>query len=309
MTHAARRAALGVGVLTAVSYTSFVFFQTKFGVGATPFSNSAGEASSRWWHWLEQVARGNLSSLGGDQSLTWTAFSHTGVLLAFTGVLVVVFATGLGILGATHAGSAIDVLLRMLSYVAWGVPAFVLALLLWSSTHVEGWPGECATFGGIGAHLGCVPTHPGVGAVLGHLALPAVALSVSFIGLHARYLRSSLLVALHAPYATTARAKGLPERTVIFRHVLRNSLATFVSALLLDFGTIFGAALAVDYVFRLDGVGMLFLYEISAFSEGGVIHIPAVTLLLTLTGALVLLASFTAEAAVAWLDPRARGRG
>lgn len=138
--------------------------------------------------------------------------------------------------------------------------------------------------------------------------MPAIALAVSFIGLHARYLRSSLLVALHAPYTTTARAKGLPERAVIFRHALRNSLATFVSALLLDFGAIFGAAMAVDYVFRLDGVGMLFLYEISAFSEVLPVHFYSLTLLLTLTAGLVLLASFTAEAAVTWLDPRARSR-
>jgi peptide/nickel transport system permease protein len=113
-------------------------------------------------------------------------------------------------------------------------------------------------------------------------------------------------VTLHAPYTTTARAKGLPERRVIFRHALRNSLATFVSALLLDFGAIFGAALAVDYVFKLDGVGTLFLYEISAFSETASVHFYSVPLLLMLTAALVVLTSITAEAAVTWLDPRTR---
>lgn len=306
----ARRLLLAVGVLLVVSYTSFVFFTTKFGStgpGAKHFARDPGQATAKWWHWIGALIHGDLSALGSDESYTWRAFGHTAALLALTAVLVVIGACALGVVAATRAGSALDLVLRTLSYVAWGIPAFVFALVIWSSTHLQGWPGECATYGGycpIGQH----PTGATVGGVLKHLALPAIALAVSFIGLHARYLRSSLLVALHAPYTTTARAKGLPERAVIFRHALRNSLATFVSALLLDFGAIFGAAMAVDYVFRLDGVGMLFLYEISAFSEVLPVHFYSLTLLLTLTAGLVLLASFTAEAAVTWLDPRARSR-
>jgi peptide/nickel transport system permease protein len=144
-----------------------------------------------------------------------------------------------------------------------------------------------------------------------HLTLPALALALAFVGLHSRYLRSSLLVALHAPYTVTARAKGLPERAVVLRHALRNSLATFTSALLLDFGAIFGAALAIDFVFRLNGLGMLFLYEINTGVESpaaSAINPYAVVLLLSVTAGMVLLASFVSELVVAWLDPRARLR-
>jgi peptide/nickel transport system permease protein len=137
-----------------------------------------------------------------------------------------------------------------------------------------------------------------------HLTLPALALALGFVGVHARYLRSSLLVALQAPYTTTARAKGLPESSVLLRHALRNSLATFTSALLLDFGAIFGAALAVDYVFALNGLGMLFLADIQTAN----INPYAVQLLLTLTAGLVIAASVLAELAVAWFDPRVRLR-
>jgi ABC-type dipeptide/oligopeptide/nickel transport system permease component len=303
-----RRGLLGAAVVLLVSYASFVFFTTKFGPpGPAAFVSGPWQATTEWWHWLGQLVHGNLTSLGSDGPLTWKAFRHTGALLALTAVLVVVFSLALGVLAATRAGSALDLLLRTLSYVAWGIPAFVLALVLWSATRIQGWPGACAPIGGF-CQPGQTPHTAAAGAVLKHLALPSAALAVSFIGLHARYLRSSLLVSLHAPYTTTARAKGLPERSVIFRHALRNSLATFVSALLLDFGAIFGAALAVDYVFRLDGVGSLFLYEISAFSEFGAIRFYSVSFLLALTAALVLLASFAAEGAVAWLDPRARRR-
>src|SRR4051794_27473861 len=307
MTSLVRRALLAAAVLVAVSYASFVFFQTKFGVGATAYANGVGQASRFWWHWVGQLVHGDFTSVGGRRSDLWVAFGHTGALLALTGVLVLVFSVALGALTATHAGTPLDLVLRLLSYVAWGIPAFVLALVLWSTTRVQGWPGRCAPFGGY-CQPGQAPTSAGLAAILGHLALPAAALSVSFIGLHARYLRSSLLVALHAPYSTTARAKGLSERRVVFGHALRNSLATFVSSLLLDFGAIFGAALAVDYVFRLDGVGSLFLVDISAFTERGGINIDSVSLLLTICAGLVLLASFAAEAAVLWLDPRARQR-
>jgi peptide/nickel transport system permease protein len=303
-----RRLLLGAAVLVLVLYASFVFFTTKFGnpgPGSVAFASGLGQATGKWWQWLGQLVHGNLTSLGQDESLTWRAFAHTGALLALTAVLVIAFAVSIGVLAATRAGSVLDIVLRGASYIAWGIPAFVLALVLWSATHIDGWPGECATYGST-CPIGQISHGTSIFPVLKHLALPAIALAVSFIGLHARYLRSSLLVSLHAPYITTARAKGLPERTVVFRHALRNSLATFVSALLLDFGAIFGAALAVDYVFRLDGVGMLFLYEISAFSEMGFVHFYSVSLLLMMTAALVLLASFTAEAAVAWLDPRSR---
>ena len=297
-------------MLLVVSYASFVFFATKFGVpgpGSVAFASSPGKASAMWWHFLGRLVHGNFSDLGLDESYTWRAFGHTGALLGLTAVLVIVFALAVGILAATRAGTMLDLLLRTLSYVAWGIPAFVLAIVLWWTTRVQGWPGECGIFGFFG-QLTCVTTRVTAWSAFEQLMLPSVALAVSFIGLHARYLRSSLLVSLHAPYTTTARAKGVRERTVIFRHALRNSLATFISALLLDFGAIFGAALAVDYIFRLDGVGTLFLYEISASSETAGVHFYSVSLLLTLTAALVLLASFTAEGAVAWLDPRARWR-
>jgi ABC-type dipeptide/oligopeptide/nickel transport system permease component len=68
--------------------------------------------------------------------------------------------------------------------------------------------------------------------VLYHLTLPAVALAGGFVGLHGRYLRASLVESLGAPYVTVARAKGLPERSVLFRDAMRNSLIAFVPAVL-----------------------------------------------------------------------------
>jgi peptide/nickel transport system permease protein len=171
--------------------------------------------------------------------------------------------------------------------------------------------GYCPSYGFFNAPR-CPPAGGGAHYVVGvfrHITVPAIALALAFIGLHSRYLRSSLLVALHAPYTTTARAKGLPERRVVLRHALRTSLATFTSVLLLDFGAIFGAAMAVDWVFRLNGLGMLLVNEINGIGGEGVRYIDAYSIEMLLTlAAFVVGSAILAELAVTWLDPRARVR-
>jgi peptide/nickel transport system permease protein len=323
-----RRLLLALGVLLAVSFGTFVFFATKFyptcsGTGQ-PIAGSVAKAASAYLRWLKGVPTGGVTvdACGNNiGSQTWQALGHTAALLG----LVVVLSLLLGVVGASRAGSLLDLVLRGFAYLAWAVPAFLVALILqsvlnWAGSRygfhlfaLEGWPGQCALIGGAFLHscgsFGAALPPAGSGLhfvvnLLRHLTLPAVSLALGFIGVHSRYLRSSLLVALNAPYTTTARAKGLPERTVVLRHALRNSLATFTSALLVDFGAIFGAALAIDFVFRLNGLGMLFLYDIQSQN----INPYAVQLLLTVTAALVLLASLLSEMTVVWLDPRARLR-
>ena len=126
-----------------------------------------------------------------------------------------------------------------------------------------GWAGECPNGQGIDPHNFQCPaaghglTH--VGQVIYHLTLPAFALALVFIGVQSRYLRNSLIDALDAPYITVARGKGLPERAVLFRHALRNAFVAFVPALVSDLGLLFGAALAVDYIFQLGGLGTVLI--------------------------------------------------
>lgn len=335
----ARRLLLSVGVLLAVSLGTFVFVATKFtptcysrySTGAIPtLASTPGQATVLWWDWLQGVPSGRSFGqvCGGDIGAPlWPAVGHTAALLAATALLIVVFAAVLAVLGAVRRGSALDVLLRMFSYAAWAVPAFVLALGLqsvfnWAGHRYGfhafgtiGWPGSCLSVGSIVLpNPLCGSKSTGlahVADVVRHLVLPSVALAAAFIGIHSRYLRSSLLVALAAPYTTTARAKGLPERLVVLRHALRNSLATFTSALLLDVGAIFGAAMAVDWVFQLNGLGTLFIAEIAGSGGGDApvsLNPYAIEALLTIAALFVVASSFVAEVAVASFDPRARLR-
>lgn len=331
-----RRVALTVGVLLAVSYLTFVVVATQFSAtcysqytptGAfPPLAGSIGEASRLYLDWLKGIPSGH--SFGNVCGATVTqnlvqALGHTGALLAMTFVLVVIFSLLFGVLAAARAGGWLDSGFRVFSYTAWAVPPFLLALVLQSVViwlgktfdfhffPASGWPGACI-FGVIGCESPVAPHGwDYAGEVLRFLVVPALALSVAFVGLHSRFLRSSLLVALGSQYTTTARAKGVPERRVVMKHALRNSLGVFVSVLLLDFGAVVGAALAVDFVFKTNGLGLLFLSEIGALGgqsgDGPKFLDPyAVQGLLTVIAVLVAAASILAEIAVLALDPRAR---
>ncbi|HZC31430.1 MAG TPA: ABC transporter permease [Gaiellaceae bacterium] len=320
---ATRRLLLAVVVLLAFSLASFCLFAGEF---RSPLSGQPLLAG--YWHWLRGVPTGHSLSTGlmGPILPTLTsALGHTLVLLAVTLLLVVVFGLGLGLVAAAKRGSILDGLLRGGSYLGWAIPPFLLALLVEELVAriggqqglgpfpVAGWAGWCPIPPGLNAGaLSCPPAGTGldyVANVLRSVTLPALTLAVGFIGLQMRYLRVSLIVALDAPYTTTARAKGLPERLVLVRHALRNSLAAFVSALFSDFGAIFGAALAIDWIFQLNGIGSLFIREVginyidaASFS----VDVYAIQALLLATALILLASSFVSELAVFVLDPRAR---
>jgi ABC-type dipeptide/oligopeptide/nickel transport system permease component len=331
-----RRLLLSLFVLLAVSYGSFVLIATQFSstcysnytpTGAyPPLADSVGHATTLWLKWLRQVPSGKAfhvqCSTQGTEDVVG-GLEHTGALLGMTLVFVLLASLVIGVFAALRAGGWSDFTFRAFSYTAWAVPPFLLALVLQSAllsmTHhgwhlfpISGWPDS-----------GCSPTvfvctsppHVGIAThtakVLQALVVPAIALSIAFIGLHSRYLRSSLLVAFGAPYTNTARAKGLSERRIVLRHALRNSVGVFVSVLLLDLGAVIGASLAVDYVFRLGGLGLVFLGMIgglgSQSGDGPKFLDPyAVMSLLMVTAILVAVASLVAELIVVWLDPRVR---
>jgi peptide/nickel transport system permease protein len=331
-----RRVALTIGVLAVVSYATFVFVATQFSATCfseftptgsfPPLADNVGHASRLYVHWVKGIPTGksfgNVCGAPVTQNLT-QALGHTGALLAMTFVLVVVFSLLFGVVAAARAGTWVDLVFRAFSYTAWAVPPFLLALMLvsvlrWAGSYhgfhffpTSGWPGACI-FGFFGCSNPAAPHGwDYAGQVLKFLVVPSLALAVAFVGVHSRFLRSSLVISLGAPYTTTARSKGLPERTVVLRHALRNSLGVFTSVLLLDFGAVVGAALAVDLVFKMNGLGLLFLSEIGALGnqsgDGPKFLDPyAVQGLLFTFAVLVAIASLLAELAVLWLDPRAR---
>jgi peptide/nickel transport system permease protein len=311
-----RRVVLSAFVLVAFSFVSFVLFSRL-----QPPPRAA--VLHEYWVWLKGVFRGtSLHSVVGGFDPVYIALGHTFALLAGAFVLVVVFSVAIAVATARRRDSVLDAVLRGASYLAWGVPAFLIALVFeqlmttYGSPRgigpfpIAGWPGQCPV--GIGVNHGyltpCAAAGTGLAYtlhVVTHLFFPCIALALGFIGLHSRYLRTALIETLDAPFIVTARAKGLSESRVIFRHALRASLATFASVLLSEFGAIFGAAVGVDYVFELGGLGSYFIA--SFHGETGSFDLYSVEGLLLVTAALVLAASLLSEIAVVALDPRVRG--
>lgn len=327
-----RRLVLGTVVLVVLSCSSFCFFAWQEGAGVGvpgPGSGASPPLLEQWWTWVRGL-RGGASwavithpfffrnfTVAGPSLLG--ALGHTIVLLAVTLVLVVALAVAIALVAAARRGSALDLVLRALSYLGWAMPAFLLALLVQSLVNriagpratlpLAGWPGQCPA--AFGLNRGFLTPCPAAGHglryalnVARYVTLPALTLALGFVGLHVRYLRSSLLESLDSQYVVTARAKGLPERRVLLRHALRNSLVGFSSALLADVGTIFGAAMAVDYVYQLNGLGTAF---VSAFPvDFGTVNTYVVEPLILMTAIVVIACSILADLLVLWFDPRVR---
>lgn len=314
----ARRLLLAAVVLAAFSFVSFLLL-ARLQPPPQP------RVLPQYWSWLRGVWAGTslhtILHASGATPPVLQALGRTAALLALALILVLAFSVVLGTAAARWRSSPLDLLVRGGSYLAWAVPAFLLGLVMQKLVNafggprglgpfpIAGWPGHCPA--GIGLNSGTLTPCPAAGTggqyalhVLTHVALPALALAVGFVGLHSRYLRGALLDALNEPYIITARAKGLPERLVVLRHALRASLATFIGAVLGDFGAVFGATLAVDWVFQLGGLGTLFINEFSPST--GFFNLYSLEALVLVTAVLVLFSSLLSELAVDLLDPRVR---
>jgi len=135
---------------------------------------------------------------------------------------------------------------------------------------------------------------------LKHLILPALALGLGALAVVARLVRSSVLDVLKEDYVRTARAKGLSERVVIYRHVLRNSLIPVVTMVGLQFGRLLGGSVVIEQVFTRQGIGRLTVNAILdkdfQVVQGGVF----------LSALVFILVNLLVDISYAWLDPRVR---
>lgn len=323
-----RRALLGVLVLWALSLASFCALASQ----DTMLDDHP--LLPQYWTWLKGVFTGDSLALIQKPMLSTPnplagttlldAIGHTATLLVVALALVLVFAVGLALVAALWPGSFVDLLLRGLSYLAWALPAFLLALIVqkaffslgneygWGPFPLAGWPGSCPP--PLGLDAGVLPNCPAAGSGLSYVAnlgryltVPAVVLAVGLIGLHSRYLRTALLETLDSPFIVTAHAKGLAQRRVVLGHAFRVALPPFLAAVLSDFGAIFGAALAVDWIFGLNGLGTALVSDFPGpLDQFGFTNTYSAQIVVLIAGALVLVASLVAELAVAWLDPRMR---
>ena len=221
-------------------------------------------------------------------------FPTTLSLVIPAALLWMLVATGLGSISARRQGRLTDRLVTVIAILGVSIPVFLLAsLLLYLFAY------KTSIFPNTGYSSLSNPSQWAY-----HLILPWISIAALSIGFYSRVLRSNILDVANEDYVRTARAKGLSERRVFVRHVLRNSLMPVITMFGLDFATLVGgAALVTETVFNLPGIGA---YEAQAIGQ---LDVPPILVGAMFTAFFVVLFGALVDVVYAVLDPRIRLTG
>jgi peptide/nickel transport system permease protein len=224
--------------------------------------------------------------------------ANTLLLLGAATVLVVLLGVALGVMAAARRGKKIDSTTVMGSLVLWSMPTFWTGLLLLFAFAV--WFKVLPTTGI--SEPGAVYGTPfaKIADIARHLVLPTITLALVDIGQFVLITRSSLVDVLTEDFITTARAKGVPRRTIVWHHGMRNALLPVVTASALYIGLVVGGAIQVETVFSWPGMGEL-TYDAVLRRDYPVLE--ACFLIFAVT---VILANFLSDILYRRLDPRVR---
>ncbi len=211
-------------------------------------------------------------------------------------LLAMLFSATLGILIGVYSAirpyTRTDYLVTFLSFIGVSVPNFWLGIMLILIFSVQlGW---FKSFYDTGLPILSL-------ANLKALILPVLSLGTGMMAGYTRYARSSTLENLRKEFVRTARAKGLPERTVIGKHVLRNAMLPIVTIIMFDLsGVVFGGAYLTEIIFGIPGLGRVSFNAIFASDY------PVVVVITLIGAAVVLLTNLATDIVYTWLDPRIR---
>jgi peptide/nickel transport system permease protein len=305
-----RRLASMVGVLFAISVLTFLIFQAIPNpavrlAGRFPTPATIQHINQQWGFdkpiYVQYLKTMKLIFTGQVISYTqqlnvvheiWTLLPVTLSLAIGAGIIWLSMGILFGVLSAWRAGRWLDRGLTVLSMIGVSMPVFFLGAVM-SYYLGDKW--------GILPAGDYVPIQQDPWQWFVHMLMPWFALSVLFIGVYSRVLRSTILDTVNDDYVRTAKAKGLTERQVMVRHVLRNSMIPIIALFGLDFAAVIGGgAILTETVFNLHGVGQYAAQSVEA------LDIPPV-LVITLFGAfVVVLIGGVVDVLYAYLDPRIR---
>lgn len=213
-------------------------------------------------------------------------------------LLILAVALPVGVISAVRQNSLLDRSLTVVVFLMFAAPGFWLALLLMVLFGVQlGWLPVSGLTSYNFQSLGPLEK---VADIAQHLLLPVVVSAFAGIAAFSRYVRSSMLEVIRQDYILTARAKGLPERTVIYRHALRNALLPVITLLGLSIPGLIGGSVIFETIFGIPGMGQLMYNAILSRDY------PVVMGTLVITAVLTLLGNLLADLALAWADPRVR---
>ena len=225
---------------------------------------------------------------------------NTIYLMSVTLFVVAIIAIPIGVISAVKQYSVFDIVVTTLSFMGQAIPEFWLGLLLiivFYAALDNPFTGESLLPGGgmytVGAEFSITDR-------IAHLILPVTMGLVGWVAWYTRFLRSGMLDVLHEDYIRTARAKGLAERVVLYRHALKNALIPLVTIFALDIPYIFSGSLYAELLFSWPGMGRLY-YQAATGRD-----YPMLMAILTIGAGFTVLANLMADVAYGYLDPRIR---
>ena len=251
----------------------------------------------RYIHWLTSMFRGEwgfsfISRIDVDK-LIWDRLPVTIAIIGLSQLVALLIALPVGILAAVRPYSWFDRIASTFAFIGFSLPTFftgILFILLFSITlgwfpfvfqsevQATGWEWWVVQFK--------------------QSIMPIMVLGLFQAASWMRYVRSSVLDVVRLDYVTTARSKGLKERVVILKHVVRNALIPVVTLVMLQLPGLFGGAIVTEQIFRVPGIGSLLIDSILRNDT------PVIMAVTFVIGCLVVLFNLIADILYAWLDPR-----
>lgn len=263
------------------------------------FNKQNGFDSPLWyqyWVFLDHLLHGNLGysykQNRSVDSIISNDLPRDVVLVGTSLVLAVLIAIPSGVLQAVKRNHAFDYAGTATAFVLYSMPSYALGLLLIAafSIAIKVFPAEAPQ----GSTITGVLSHPA------GLILPVVTLTLVTYALFSRYMRSAAIDNLAQDYIRTARAKGLSERMVLWRHLLRNSLVPVTTLIGLSLPAVLTAGLVLEYLFNFQGLGLEY------FTAATNYDIPVMLGITVLIGAATVIGNLLADVTYAVLDPRVR---
>ena len=318
LTYIIRRILYSVPVLIVSTFLSFTFVSLAgnptLALKANPrFSQHTVDLISKRYHlsdpipvrygyWVRDVFTHKLGDSLSTLQPIWPdierTMGHTAQFIIVAEVLALILGVLVGIYSAIRQYSVFDYSFTSFSFLGFAMPTFWLALLLqilFVDIYLK-WNVRIFYTSGLNS------PHAGTWSLdrLQHLGLPIITLLIiSFAG-YSRYMRASMLDVINSDYVRTARAKGVPERKIIVRHVVRNALIPIVTFGALNFGALLGGAIITETVFTLDGIGFYFIQKL----QNNDLYAVMAYLLVTSIGIIVF--NLIADILYGVLDPRIR---
>jgi len=242
----------------------------------------------QYFDWLSKAVQGDFGTSFKFRENNWEIirerFPATLQLAASALALGLIVAVPLGTVAAVNRGSVWDRISMVVALVGQSTPSFWMGLMLMLVFAV--W-------------LGWLPVS-GRYEGLRSMVLPVITLSFYDIARNTRVIRGSLLEILGEDYVRTARAKGAPPRSVLFKHALRNALIPVVTLIGMDLGSLLGGAIVTETIFAWPGMGILTVNAINGKD------LPLLQACVTLFAVTFVLANLLVDFAYTWMDPRVR---